>query len=152
MVGMLTAGVSALGSISGGQSEQAIENANSKTELVNAGNAEVLAKSNAQDVERGTRRAIGNAAADFGAAGVTPSGSPLAVMHDVATQGELSKRLTVYQGELQAKGFAQEAAIAKARGDAAMKAAYFTAGTTLLTGLDKTLNSAFPETMAGMGG
>lgn len=144
MVGsLITAGLSAVGSMEQGAEEQNAENANVKNDLTNATNSQVAAKANAQGVERETKSAVADAQASFSAAGVDAnSGSPLAVMHDVATKGELARRLTVYQGQLQAHGYAAEAANAKARGDADMTAAYFKSGTTLLTALDNEAESS----------
>lgn len=144
MVGQLfTAGLSALGSEYQGEQEQAVENSNAKVELQNATQAQLTAKANAQGVERNTRSTIANARASFGAAGVdVGSGSPLEVMHDIATKGELSRQLTLYQGQQQARAFAGQSAIDTAKGNIDADAGYFQAGTTLLTAADKAAEQA----------
>jgi hypothetical protein len=149
---LVTAGFSALGSEYQGEQQQAVENSNAKVELQNATQAQLAAKANAQQVERNTRSTIANARASFAASGVDVSGSPLEVMHDIATKGELSRQLTIYQGQQQSKGFAGQAAIDKAKGEMDADAGYFQAGTTLLTAADKAAQTAFPATMAAMGG
>lgn len=155
MVGeLLTAGLSALGSEYSGEQQQAIENSNAKIELQNATQSQLVARANAAQVERNTRSTVSNARANFGAAGIdVGSGSPLAVMHDIATKGELSRQLTLYQGQQQARAFAGQSAIDTAKGNADADAGYFAAGTTLLTALDKAANTFATGGMAaGIGG
>lgn len=57
------------------------------------------ANAQADIVQRGTTRMLGKITAAYGAAGVTGnSGSELAVLHDNQVEGELSRKLTLYQG------------------------------------------------------
>jgi hypothetical protein len=154
MVGQLgTAGFSALGSYQQGMEQKDIDYANAVTERNNATQAEVVSKANAAQVERGATEAGAQARANMAASGVDANtGTPLEVMHSIAAKGELARRLTMYQGQLQAKGLQQQAAIDTAEGQAAAEAGLTQAGTTLLTAADKAANVMWPQTMASMGG
>lgn len=135
-----------------GQKENLVENANAHVENMNANNAEVNSKVNAQSIDRATARTEANAHADFSASGVDAnSGSPLEVMHDIATQGELAHRMTTYQGQMQAKGFAFQAVLDHQQGKADSEAGDAAAGTTLMSGLDKFANTQEWQQFSGWG-
>lgn len=66
--------------------------------------------------------------------GAGDSGSVLDVLGDVAAQGELDKQYTSYQGELQARGYTNTAALDRQSGQNAVTGSYFKAGSELLGG------------------
>lgn len=131
-----------------GQQEQAVYNANAKIEGVNAINAQTAAAANAQTIEQNTRRVVGQAQANAGASGVQQSGSPLAVMHDIATQGNLQRRLALYKGTLTAQGYLGQSAIDTAEGKQAAQQGGMEAIGTILTGANQAAQANFPGTMA----
>jgi hypothetical protein len=127
------AAVSAAGAIKQGNDQAAIADYNAKVGEVNAQQAQAEAAVNAGQQDRQTRQTLGQAAAAYGAAGVDMTGSPLDVMMDSASQGELAKRLILYQGDTKAAALRQGASVSEAQGGAAQTAGYFSAGSTLLT-------------------
>ena len=86
---------------------------------------------------------MGQAQAATGASSVQATGSPLSVMHDIASQGELSRRLTIWKGQQQATGALGQGAIDEATGEAQQKAAQISGVSTLLTAADKAAEQAF---------
>ncbi len=153
MVALLAAGVSAAGSIMGGQAQASADKANAYAALQNSEAAQMTAKANAATVEQSVQRRLGEARAAMGASGADANtGSPLSVMRDLANQGELKRRLELYSGQTQSRKFAQEAALDKAQATASLNAGWWQAGSTVLTAADKAANNWFPATMASMGG
>lgn len=170
--------VGAVGAIQAGQSQKAWSDYNAQVAQVRAQEAQMQAEALAQQTQaqaqrqaqqsqdqaraqaaiqdQATRRQLGEAAAAYAAAGVDGGGTPLAVMSDLATQGELSRRLLLYKGDVDAQnatyagqvnaqnllyngavtssGLNEQATIDRAQGAAAAAAGYTKAGTTLLTG------------------
>lgn len=75
-------------------------------------NAQLVRQSALAEVarlRRQTTKDLGNMRANYGAAGVTASGSVLDAMMDAATQHELDIQMTRWQGEVQAIGFENQA-------------------------------------------
>lgn len=138
------AGVSAVGSIQQGNAAQATANYNAAIEQQNAQQALAASQANAAITQQQTRRKLGEAAAAFGGAGVDMQGSPLDVMSDLATQGELQRRITLYQGTPQARGLTSQAGLDVAGGQAAASAGLTKAGGSLLTGISAAGKSLSP--------
>lgn len=149
MVGtLISGGFGALSEYQQGQGQQQVYNANSRIERTNAINAQTSAAANAQTIEQNTSRVVGQAGATAGASGVEATGSPMAVMHDIATQGNLERRLAIYKGQLSASGYMGQSAIDLAEGNQAAQAGEAAAiGTLLTTGMSGA-QQAFPGTMA----
>lgn len=125
---------SAEGSAAQGLAAQNASSANARNERIFANQDELTAKADAAQTEQQTSRIVGQSQANAGASGVQGgTGSPLAVMHDVASQGELSRRLKLFQGQLGAHGAEDAAAIQQAQGNAAATAGGITAGSTILS-------------------
>lgn len=126
--------VSAVGMISSGNAQARASNYNAEVEKQNGEMARQSAAAQAQQVERDNARKMGQITAAYGASGIDPNqGSPLDVMADVADEGELSKRLVLYQGEVDARAGLQRAQIDTMQGRAAQTAGYVNAGSTLLS-------------------
>ena len=82
-----------------------------------------------------TGRSLGEQKAQAGASGVDANqGSPLAVMADTASQGELQRQLLLYQGQMENFADQQQAQLDIASGNAAATAGTNSAVGTLLTG------------------
>lgn len=128
------AGISAGGAISAARAAAAVGSFDQSVAGTNATQALTSAAATAgiqgQDVER----VAGRAGAAFGAAGVQMSGSPLAVMANLAQQGELQKQLTLYGGATRAQAYRTQGAIAAAEGQATSSADLARGVGTLLTG------------------
>lgn len=151
MAGQLATGLfSAAGSVLGAQDQAAVAKANAVDLTREATGDELAAKANAQSVERETARTLGQAQANAAASGVQLSGSPLAVMHSIANQGELSRRLTVFNGQLAAKGALTQAAQQRAQASEDLTAGWVQGASTVLSSIDKGANARFPETMASI--
>ena len=147
-------GVSAAGSLQAGQQQQQIDQMNAQVANQNAAQALQASQVNAQIADQKTTEQLGAAGAAYGAAGVTMSGSPLAVMASLASKGALTKQLALYSGQVQAAGDTNQAAISTAEGKAAMSAATTKATGTLLTGTAQFATSAasmYPGTFGSAG-
>jgi hypothetical protein len=151
MVGQLAAaGLSAYGSEQAGAAQQSVDNANARIEGNNATAAELAAKSNAAQIERNVSRTTGQVTAGASASGVQAgTGTPIAVMHDVATEGALARRLTIFKGQQEAKGLFGQASIDVAQGKAAYQAGLYQAGSTLMTAGNQAAQQAAEAGMMG---
>jgi len=144
-------GVSALGTLTtaGAQMQQgqvAQQMASYNNIILNqrADQAQAEARARADIQARDSARRLGATRAAYGASGVdVNTGTPLEVMADEATEGELQRRLTLYQGDAQAYNLRQQGMLALAGGGAAANAADTAAGTTLLTGAARTGFTAY---------
>lgn len=130
--------VSAYGQVQAGNAQKKAGEFNVAVEEQNAAQARSAASAQANQVDRDNRRKIAEAMAAYGASGVNPNqGSPLDVLSDLATEGELSKRIVIYQGEITARGNEQQGALDLMQGKAAQTAGYINAGATILGGAAK---------------
>lgn len=147
MVGMLGSVMSAAGSIEAGQAQQNVDLTNAANERTAANSEEATAAANATQIQSRTSRIVGQASANAAASGVS-GGSPLAVMHDIATQGELSRQLTLYQGRNRARNLLGQASIDVGEGQQAAQAGEIQAGSTILTAGSTFGQQNYPGTMA----
>jgi hypothetical protein len=136
--------VSAIGAIKAGNQTAAVDNYNAQVEQQKAGIASDQSQDQAAIDAANTKRQMGQAAADFGAAGVDMTGTPLSVMSDLATQGELTRRLDIYKGQLTSASDTQQGVLDMAQGSAAKTASIYQAGSTLLTGAFNTGRNYVP--------
>ncbi len=124
-------------------------------------NAAVLRQRGSIAVAQATERAriqdvlnarnLGEEKAAAGVSGVDANqGSPLLVMADTATQGELQKHLLLYQGQMEDYTAQQQAQLDTASGEAAGYAGRIGATGTLLTGAGKLAYGAYQ--LYGRGG
>jgi len=145
-----SAGISAIGAISGGQQQQAAFNQQAAADRSNADQARVnaavqlnTAEAEAARTEGTTRRRVATAFNQAGASGVdAASGSPLDVLGDIAAEGALDTQIQRWKGRAganaqlgQARSFEAQAGFAEQAGSAAATAGYISAGSTLLGGL-----------------
>lgn len=130
--------VSAVGSIRAGNDAAAAAKYNAQVENQNAEASRRQGMAEAEQKGSEVTRRMADARAAFAASGVNPnSGTPLEVMSDLATQGELSKKLITYQSELSARGLSQQAQLDLVNAKNARTAGYLNAGSTVLTNAAK---------------
>lgn len=76
------------------------------------------AEAQADIIRRATSRAMGRTEAAYAASGVvTTTGTPITVMADLATEGELQAKLTIYGGDVQAADARAQSILDTAQGD-----------------------------------
>ena len=136
--------VSAMGTMAAARGQSQAYNANAEQQREIAQQAEQQSQLKAQLTEQDNARRMGAARAAFGAAGVDPNiGSPLALMADLATQGEVRRQLDLYQGRVNAYSADSQAGIYGAEADAALSAGAYGAGATLLTSASQGAEGAY---------
>jgi hypothetical protein len=126
--------VKVIGAIRQGKSESRAAEYNAAIAERNATIARQQASQQAAQVARENRMRIGTLRANVGAAGITMEGSPIDVLGDVVSQGELERQNEIYRGEIRALGFEDTASLERMRGSSAKSAGYLRAGTALLSG------------------
>jgi hypothetical protein len=115
--------VGAIGAIKQGNDAAAAGNFNAAQLESRAQTERDQAAAQAQIDQQNTRRRMGEAYAAAGASGIDPSqGSPLSVMSDLAAQGELTRRLSLYRGDVAATGDLNQAAVSRYQGKLAQQA------------------------------
>lgn len=150
--------VSAVGMISQAQSAKSAANYNAAVAERNATVSRQQAAANEAAQRRENYRAMGRIRAGYGAAGVTPEGSPLDILESSAAEAELDALNTRYKGELTAIGYQDEATLQRSRASSAMTAGVLNAGSALLSGAGKSyagtslLNNSAPGPLSPTGG
>lgn len=130
--------LSAGGQVAAGNAQKAAYDANAQQEQIQGKQQRNIAIEQGQQKGRDALLRAGAITAAYGAAGVDPnSGSPLEVMSDQATQGELAKQLTLWQGQAQQQSADTQASIDTMQGKAAQQAGYTSALGTLFSGLGR---------------
>lgn len=130
---MAMAAVSAIGQISAGQQQARANDYNAELARQRGEMTMQAATSQAEIQARNNKRALAEAVADYGAAGVELGGSPLDVLSDQAQERKVAEEMILYrgrQGELISAGEADSYSMA-AR--SARTASVFGAGSTLLS-------------------
>jgi hypothetical protein len=160
---VIGAGVTAYSAIQAGNTAQKTADYNAAVADEQAQVALSSSEANAQQIAQQTKEKIGAVASAYGAGGVDVSqGTPLSVMSDLQSQGEMTRQLTLYQGKIQAEGLQSTSALETAKGAAAAAAAPASAFSTLLGGASSaaknlrpyfgpTTNPAFGATPGGQG-
>jgi hypothetical protein len=103
----------------------------------NAATTESAASSDISQADQDMRRKIAQEQAAYGASGVTAEGTPLLVMSDQASQGELNKRLIQYRADVASTQKLQAGQVAATQGTAQ-------AGASILTGATKLYDATKP--------
>ncbi len=83
---------------------------------------------------RRTRSFLSTQRALFGASGVNLAGSPLRVLEETASEGELEALAIRFGGDIASTRALSQAAVSRFAGSQAERAGFLRAGTTLLTG------------------
>jgi len=123
-----------VGALQAGRSEKRAAEYNA---AVDERNAKIVKAQTAADVERQRRAALrraGSLRASFGSTGFAFEGSALDLMEDNAMEEELDILTIQYSGDLKARGLMDSAALSRQKGDEAVTASYWKAGTALLSG------------------
>lgn len=126
--------VNVMGSLSQGQAQSNAYEYNAAVAQQNAGVARDQAAFQASQQERENKLRAGAIAAAQGKSGGTSSGSVLDVLGDVAAQGELERQSILYQGEINARGQMNTAALDRMSASNARTGSYWKAGGELLAG------------------
>lgn len=148
-LGLISSGVSAIGSIVGGQRQATADRYNADLASTEATIARQQSVAEATQVQQNARRQIGAAITAAGASGVDPNqGSPVNVVSDLAQQGELSRQLALYRGSLRGISLDSKAAMLRYNAGQAEDGGVLTAGTTFLTGYAKYLQNKPPKLAA----
>jgi len=103
--------------------------------------AQQSAEYDAAQKRKETAKLIGRQRALYGKAGVTFEGSPLELMEETASQGELDALMIEREGKLKAGNYQSEAALSRMKGSSAQKAGYYGAGSSLLTGASSAMTA-----------
>lgn len=127
--------MSAVGALQQGQAAKSAAEYNATISTQNAGIARQNAADKARQADRETYLRLGSIRANQGASGgASGEGSVLDVIGDVAAQSELERQQIVYQGELQARGFTNDATLETFSGETKQSTSYWKAGSELLSG------------------
>jgi hypothetical protein len=122
------------GAVASGFAANSAAKLNAQGAEMNAGLARQAAAVQAQDIEKRGRYLMGTQLARTAASGIDPtSGSPLQVMADSAAAEETNAQRALYQGEVSATGYFNQAKVMRYQGSQALAAGITGAGTTLLT-------------------
>ena len=135
-----------------GQQAQQIANSNADILSQRATQAQNEAQARAAIQARSNARTLGATKAAYGASGVDVNeGTPLEVLSDQATEGELQRQLILYGGQTQSNAYQQQANILRMGGAVTAGAANTAAGNTLLTGALKVGMTAYGAYGGGSG-
>ena len=127
--------MSAIGALQQGEAAKSAADYNATIATQNAAIARQNAADKARQADRETYLRLGQIRANQGASGGNSGeGSVLDVIGDVAAQSELEKQQILYQGELQARGFTNDATLETFSGEAKQSSGYWKAGSELLSG------------------
>ncbi len=150
-IGLMAAGtvVSSIGAIQSGIQQKKLYDFSASQSAQNALIAKQKASYDAARFKEKMARFYGRQAAVQGASGGTPSGSFLDVSFDTRYSANLDEEAIRYGGEIESTRWLGEAAVAEAKGEAALESSYWQAGTNLLTGSANTFatyNKVYPTT------
>lgn len=101
--------VSAVGQSQAMKAQAKAKDIEAQVDQRNALIARRQAAQDAADSRLETRRRLASVRAAYGSKGFTLSGSPLEVLRDAATEGELDAQRAIYTGEVKALGFTDSA-------------------------------------------
>ncbi len=127
--------ISAVGALQQGQAAKSASDYNATVSTQNAAIARQSAADKARQADRETYLRLGSIRANQGASGgAAGEGSVLDVLGDVAAQSELERQHIIYSGELQARGFTNDATLETFSGETKQTSSYWKAGSELLSG------------------
>lgn len=132
-IGIGSAVLGGLGSLMSGIQQSQADSSNAAAYRQQAEQTQAEYGADAAQQARDNTRKLGAAEAAFGAAGVDLQGSPLDVLSDMATEGELSRRLILYKGNVEANKLRTQASIASSSSSSDLLGGIVGAGTTFLT-------------------
>lgn len=125
-------------------------------------NARISREQAAADVKQMRRdniRQLGDTRAAWGASGLTMEGTPLTMLEDLAAEQEMDVQRRVYIGELEARGFFNNAALERRKGQHALvmgqfaqEGAQLSASAALLGGTAANIQAGAANAMASTAG
>jgi len=134
-------GVAVVSQIEQGESQKEWSEYNAAVAERDALAAQQSAEYDAEQKRKETEKLLGRQRALYGKAGVTLEGSPLLLMEETASEGELDALMIEREGKIRAGSYQSEAALSRMKGSSAQKAGYYGAGSTLLTGASSASDS-----------
>lgn len=135
--------LSAFGEAYAGEAAANAYQANADQQVLQGLQERNIAITKAREQGTASLRQAGAIRAAYGAAGVVPTGgTPLEVMSDQATNGELARQSQLWQGVVSQQSSDQQAASYRAQGKAARTAGYISAIGKLASGAERTAMAA----------
>jgi len=131
--GVVGTAASVYGSYKEGQDAAEASRYNASIARESAGMTEQAGALDAQRQRKQVSRVISAQKAQAGASGIELTGSPLDVMIESATEGELDAQIIEYNTKVRARGFMSQASYDDQLATTQERAGLFKAGTTLLT-------------------
>lgn len=142
VLGLAGSAVGAAGSIAQGQAQQDAAEYNQRVLKMQADQEREAANAEALDYKRQEHRKLASAQAARGAAGVAVgSGSPLLVDEATVREIALGTSRISYGGNVKRSNLLNEAELERVKGENAMTAAYWGAGSSLLSGFSSIYGS-----------
>jgi hypothetical protein len=139
----MSAIISAFGNLYAGEAQANAYSANAEQKRIEGLQQRNISLSKAQAQGQDQLRQRGAIVAAYGASGVTPGGgTPLEVMADHATHGELMRQSMLWQGLADQQSSNQQAAIYRKQATAARNAGYISAAGSLVSGAEKAYMAA----------
>lgn len=136
MVPLLVAStvLSTVGALSSANSEANAAKFNSRVEDVQAKQANDQGAYRAGLEAKKTIQDVATQQAGSAQSGMESSGSVLDILHQTTSQGHLDAMTAIYNGDVNATSFRNDAMLSRKRANAATTAGYFKAGSTILNG------------------
>lgn len=123
-----------LGQMQQGASKASASSYNANVATQNAAIARQNALANAAAQQRSAKKTIGSTIAGFGSSGLSLTGSALDVLEESSMLAELDRQNIMYEGELKAIGYENEARLARSSAKNQQISGLFSGfGATLLT-------------------
>lgn len=129
------AGMSALGAIQQGQTANQTAQQQAFTDQMNAIQSRTQADYNEQKSRLQANMTMGTAQANYGASGVTLSGSPTDVLKASIARSEQDALLIKQRGDIMAQGYNNQASFASRMGQSAVTGSYLGAAASALNGI-----------------
>ena len=107
--------VGVVGQVVSGMNASKADAYNAQIATQNAMIARNNAEFNAEQQQRAARLRIGAAEANYGASGITTEGSPLDVLESSARNSEIDRQAIIYQGNIRAAGYQDQATLDQMR-------------------------------------
>lgn len=139
----MSAILSAYGNLYAGNAQANADQANALQQQLQGQQQRNISITKSQDLNVQNERNAGSIRAAYGAAGVDPnSGTPLEVMSDQATHGELNRQLLLWQGLADQQTSDTQASFLHSQATAARTAGYISAAGSLASGAEKAASAA----------
>jgi hypothetical protein len=125
IIGVIGTVVSVVGTVVSAVSQRSASQYNAQIADQNAMIARNNAEFNAEQQQRAARLKIGAATANYGASGISMEGSPPDVLESSARNAEIDRQAIIYQGQVRAAGYTDQATLDTMQADNAMSSGIF---------------------------